>query len=212
MPGFKSGPWLQSTGLAACHTWPAERLAGPWLGGPVQLRSGLRASAGYTRAGCTHGVVTARSGALIGGSLATWCTPGAPVGPRGGVGQGVWGRRSPERRCGVEAVEKPQDSGVRRQGESSGGRWRWRRSPAVSVRKREGEGVLNWGQWWRMGGSHRDVVEAMALGWEPERRRGLRRQEPTRRTRRRWRRGGGLSSGTVERRTTTGARQRSALF
>jgi hypothetical protein len=33
----------------------------------------------------------------------------------------------------------------------------------VSVRKREGEGGLNWGQWWLMGGSHRDAAEAMAL-------------------------------------------------
>jgi hypothetical protein len=77
MPGFKSGPWLQSTGLAACHMRLAERLAGPWLGSPVQLRSGLRASAGYARAGRTHGVVTARSGVLTGDSLATRCTSGA---------------------------------------------------------------------------------------------------------------------------------------
>jgi hypothetical protein len=43
--------------------------------------------------------------------------------PRGGAGQGGRGRRSPERLCGVKAVEKPPDSGVHRRGESSGGRW-----------------------------------------------------------------------------------------
>jgi hypothetical protein len=60
----------------------------------------------------------------------------------------------------------------------------------VSVQKRESEGGLNWGQLWWMEGSHRDVVEAMALGREPERRRGLWWWEPTRQTRRRWRRRG----------------------
>jgi hypothetical protein len=46
----------------------------------------------------------------------------------------------------------------------------------VSVQKREGEGVLNWGQRWRMGGSHREATEAGAVvhGQELKRRRGLR--------------------------------------
>jgi hypothetical protein len=50
----------------------------------------------------------------------------------------------------------------------------------VWVRKKEGESGLKWGQQWQMGGSHHEVVEAVALGRELERRRGLRR----------WRRGG----------------------
>jgi hypothetical protein len=81
--------------------------------------------------------------------------------------------------------------GVRWLGESSGGRWRWRHDPAVSMQKREGEGGIKWGQQWRMEGSHHEAVEAVALGQEPERRRGLRRWEPMRRMHRRWRRGGG---------------------
>jgi hypothetical protein len=40
-----------------------------------------------------------------------------------------------------------------------------------------------------MGGSRREATEAVALGRESERRRGLRWREPTRQTRRRWRRG-----------------------
>jgi hypothetical protein len=40
-----------------------------------------------------------------------------------------------------------------------------------------------------MGGSHREAAEAVALGREPERRRGLRWWEPVRQTRRQWRRG-----------------------
>jgi hypothetical protein len=62
--------------------------------------------------------------------------------------------------------------GVHRRGGSSGGWWRWRHDPAMSVRKREGEGGLKWGQRWQMGGSHREATEAVALGREPERRRG----------------------------------------
>jgi hypothetical protein len=42
----------------------------------------------------------------------------------------------------------------------------------VSVWKREGEGVLKWGQRWRMEGSHREAAEVVALGRELERRRG----------------------------------------
>jgi hypothetical protein len=49
-------------------------------------------------------------------------------------------------------------------GESSGGRWQWSHIPAVAVRKREGEGGHNWGQWRRMGGSHREAAEAVVLG------------------------------------------------
>jgi hypothetical protein len=111
-------------------------------------------------------------------------------GHREGAEQGGQGQSSLERRCGVEAVEKSQDSGVRRRGESSGGWWRWRRSPTVSVQKREGEGGLNWGQRWQMGGSDCEAAEAVALRQELERRRGLWWQEPTRRTCSRWRRVG----------------------
>jgi hypothetical protein len=75
----------------------------------------------------------------------------------------------------VEAVEKSQINGVHRWGEGSDGQWRWRRGPVVLVRKREGEDGLNWGQRWRMGGSHREAAEPVAL--------------------RRNRRGGGVSSG-----------------
>jgi hypothetical protein len=53
------------------------------------------------------------------------------------------GQHSPEQRCDVAAVEEHRDSGVRWWGESSGGRWRWRRDPVASVWKREGEGGLN---------------------------------------------------------------------
>jgi hypothetical protein len=81
------------------------------------------------------------------------------VGARGGAGQDVRERCSPERWCGMEAVEKPQDSDAHWWGESSGGQWQWRRGPVVSVRKREGEDGLNWGQWWQMGGSHHDAEE-----------------------------------------------------
>jgi hypothetical protein len=52
------------------------------------------------------------------------------------------------------------------------------------VRTREGEGSLKWGQWWWMGGSHREAVETVALGREPNRRRGLQWRVSTRRTRR----------------------------
>jgi hypothetical protein len=65
----------------------------------------------------------------------------------------------------------------------------------VLVRKKKGEGGLNWGQRWRMGGSHREAAEAVALGRKPERRRGLRWREPTRWTHRRWRRGEELELG-----------------
>jgi hypothetical protein len=40
----------------------------------------------------------------------------------------------------------------------------------VLVRKREGEGGLNWGQRWRMGVPHCEAAEVVALRWEPERR------------------------------------------
>jgi hypothetical protein len=42
----------------------------------------------------------------------------------------------------------------------------------VSVWKKEGEGILKWGQWWQMEGSHQEAAEAVALGQKPERRRG----------------------------------------
>jgi hypothetical protein len=87
------------------------------------------------------------------------CTLRAPVGPRGGVGQGDRGWRSPEWRCGVEAVEKHRDSGVHWWGEGSGGRWRWRRGPAVLVWKREGEGGLNWGRKSSEGGTHQKEAD-----------------------------------------------------
>jgi hypothetical protein len=76
----------------------------------------------------------------------------------------------------VEVVEKSQDNGVHRWRESSGGLWRWWCGPTVSVQKRQGEGVLNWGQRWQMGGSNREATEAEAVahGQELERRRGLR--------------------------------------
>jgi hypothetical protein len=75
----------------------------------------------------------------------------------------------------MEAVEKSQISDIHQRGEGSDGQWRWRRGPVVLVRKREGEDGLNWGQRWRMGGSHREAAEPVAL--------------------RRNRRGGGVSSG-----------------
>jgi hypothetical protein len=43
----------------------------------------------------------------------------------------------------------------------------------VTVQKREGEGGLNWGQRWWMGGSHHDAAETVALERKQERR-GLR--------------------------------------
>jgi hypothetical protein len=64
---------------------PAERLAGPRPGGPVQLRSGLRAIVGYTRTGRAHGVVTTRSprggwrcGTLTDGPMAASWWQGVP--------------------------------------------------------------------------------------------------------------------------------------
>jgi hypothetical protein len=76
------------------------------------------------------------------------------------------------RRRGVEAVENASGGNVHQWGGSSGGRWQQRHGPAVSAWKREGEGGLKWGQRWRMGGSHRQAAEAVALGREPERRGG----------------------------------------
>jgi hypothetical protein len=61
----------------------------------------------------------------------------------------------------------------------------------VLVWKREGEGGLNWGQRWRMGGSHHEATEAVVLEWEPKRRRGLQWQELVRQMHMQWRRGGG---------------------
>jgi hypothetical protein len=52
-----------------------------------------------------------------------------------------------------------------------------------------------------MGGSHREAAEAVVLGREPERTRGLRWRESARQKHRQWRRGGSSSSGAVERRT-----------
>jgi hypothetical protein len=46
-----------------------------------------------------------------------------------------------------------------------------------------------------MVGSHHEAAEVLAFGWEPKRRRGLRRREPVRRTHRRWRRGEELELG-----------------
>jgi hypothetical protein len=73
----------------------------------------------------------------------------------------------------MEVMEKSLDSDVCQRGDSFDGRWRWRHGLAVSARKREGEGVLNWRQRWRMEGSHHEAAEVVALGREPERRRGL---------------------------------------
>jgi hypothetical protein len=63
----------------------------------------------------------------------------------------------------VEAVEDASGGGVHRWGGSSDGLWRWSNGPVVSVRKKEGEGSLKWGQRWRMEGSHRETAEAVAL-------------------------------------------------
>jgi hypothetical protein len=72
----------------------------------------------------------------------------------------------------MEVVEDASGGGVRRWGRSSGGQWRWRHDPALSVRKKEGEGGLKWGQRWRMEGSHREAAEVVVHGRKPERRRG----------------------------------------
>jgi hypothetical protein len=79
-------------------------------------------------------------------------------------------RRAPARRSWAELTRMTMrrggsgeisDNGVHWWGESSGGRWRWRHDSAVSVRKRKGEEVLNRGQQWQMGGSHREAVVAL---------------------------------------------------
>jgi hypothetical protein len=69
-------------------------------------------------------------------------------------------------------VENASGGGVHQRGGSSGGRWRWRHGPAVSMRNKEGEGGLKWGQRLRMEGSHHEAVVAVGLGRKPERRRG----------------------------------------
>jgi hypothetical protein len=170
--------------------------ASAWWPGPAEKRPAERERGGHARH--AHGAVTARNSHVRqrGGTL----TSGWPVasccqsarrggGHREGTGQGGRGCSSPERQCGAKAVEKSQDNDVHRRGESSSGQWRWRHGPAVSMRKREGEGGLNWGERGRMEGSHCEAAGAVELEQEPKRRRGLQRREPVRQTRQQWRRG-----------------------
>jgi hypothetical protein len=125
-----------------------------WLG----LSLAARSRAPSALAARSPRAVRACDGAVECSSTAWWWLAGGKVLPVSSWGTqgGRWARRglvglSPEQRYGVEAMEKSRDSSVRRQGGSSGGRWRWRRDLAVSVRKREGEGGINWGPRWRMG-------------------------------------------------------------
>jgi hypothetical protein len=80
-PARGYSPW----GVVPCHARPADKLAGPQPGCPVQWRSGPCVSAGYTRVGRAHGVVTAhdpharrRGGKLFGGKVYPRSTSGAP--------------------------------------------------------------------------------------------------------------------------------------
>jgi hypothetical protein len=106
MPGFKSGPELQSIGMAACHTWLIESLAGPRPGGPVQPWRSLRASPGYACIGHAHGVVIVQSpwmgrhgGALTDGPVVASRWQGVPQehqwGPRVASSKAVEGGAHP---------------------------------------------------------------------------------------------------------------------
>jgi hypothetical protein len=188
-------------GVAACHARLAGKLPGPGPGGPVQPRKWPTARERGVLMARSPRIVHVHDGAVARSPAARWWLAGGNVlpvslrGPPEGHRARRWGWSSPKRWCGVEAVEKSPDSGVRRWGESFGGWWQWRRRSTVSMWKRECEGGLNWGQQWQMVGSHHEAAEVLAFGWEPKRRRGLRRREPVRRTYRRWRRGEELELG-----------------
>jgi hypothetical protein len=155
------GAWRPST-----HSQPKG-----WLGLGLAARSDREVARQAARG--------TRDGAVAHSPVALWWLAGSKVlpvslrgGHRKGAGQGGRGWSSSERRRGMEAVEDASGIHVRRRRGSSGGRWRWRHGLAMSARKEEGEGGLKWGQRWRMEGSHREAVEAVALGRKPERRRG----------------------------------------
>jgi hypothetical protein len=111
-PGFESGPGIQSTSVAAYHTRPVERLAGPRPGSLVQPRSGPRANEGYARAGRAHGVVTARSpraGLQVAYlSVAWWWLVGGKVYPGSISGAPGWRRA---RRSGAALTRTAWSSG-----------------------------------------------------------------------------------------------------
>jgi hypothetical protein len=70
------------------------------------------------------------------------------------------------------ARQDASGGGVQRRRGSSGGQWCWTHDLTVSVQKWEGEGGLKWRQRWQMEGSHREATTTVALGREPERKRG----------------------------------------
>jgi hypothetical protein len=55
-------------------------------------------------------------------------------------GNAVRGGAHPSARYNGETAEDASSGGVHWHGGSSDGRWRWRHEPAVSVRRRRGEG------------------------------------------------------------------------
>jgi hypothetical protein len=108
--GRESAQGYSPQGVAARHTRPADKPAGPRPDGPDQLRCGLRARA-VTRAPHAFAAWSPRAGRRGGvftdGPPAARCTPIAPVSLRGDAGQGGRGWRVPKRRGGGEAEEGP---------------------------------------------------------------------------------------------------------
>jgi hypothetical protein len=134
-----------------------------------------------------------RGGALIGGLVTADWRQGAAGELTGATG------RVPGMAVGAELTRAAERHGggggcFGRQRSTAVRQLRWAAAmeacPFNIDAEEEGESGLKWGQQWRMGGSHREAAEAVALGWEPERRGGLRWWEPVRRARRRWRRRG----------------------
>jgi hypothetical protein len=108
---------------------PSDKLGGPRPSGSIQPRKWPAARERDALAARLPHAVHACDGAVAHSSVARWWLAGGKVlsvsswGHGEGVRQGGRGQSSPERRCGVEVVEKSRDNGVHRWGESSGGQW-----------------------------------------------------------------------------------------
>jgi hypothetical protein len=135
---------------ACCAQWPDSRvglgLAARYSGESGMLRCVTTRAPGALTVWSPR-AVRARDGALAGGPVAASRWQGA-TGELAGVtgrtpGKVVGGGAHPSSGA-VWRQWRASGSGVQRWGDSSDDRWRWRRVPAVSGRKREGEVHDNW--------------------------------------------------------------------